>query len=94
MIKPSTGIPLKNSNRTKALNIFNKNEELEPWFGIEHEYFIIDPKTNLPLGFTHGLVPSSQGIYYCGVGLMLFHDDMSFFLYFSRHKDSYVHDVY
>ena len=66
-------IPLENSNRQQALEIFTKHKDVEPWFGIEQEYFIVDPKTKYPLGFdigqTHGLVsPEPQGKYYCGVG--------------------------
>jgi glutamine synthetase len=58
--------PLKNSNRNKALEIFGKFEDQEPWFGLEQEYFIIDPKTNLPLGFNCN--SKKQGNYYCGIG--------------------------
>lgn len=65
-------VPLKNSNRTKALDIFKKFKDQEPWFGLEQEYFIIDPKTNLPLGFDPDPNSNSnskkQGKYYCGVG--------------------------
>ena len=64
---------LENSTRHYANTIFNKYKEVEPWFGLEQEYFIIDPKTKYPLGFTisqeHGLVsPEPQGKYYCSVG--------------------------
>jgi glutamine synthetase len=38
------------------------------WFGFEQEYFLIDPATNLPLGFPHNGYPAPQGPYYCGVG--------------------------
>ncbi len=38
------------------------------WFGFEQEYFLIDPATNLPLGFPQGGYPAPQGPYYCGVG--------------------------
>jgi glutamine synthetase len=38
------------------------------WFGFEQEYFLIDPETNLPLGFPAGGYPAPQGPYYCGVG--------------------------
>jgi glutamine synthetase len=60
--------PLKNSNRTKALNIFDKFKDQEPWFGLEQEYFIVDYKTNLPLGFNSSSNPEAHGKYYCGVG--------------------------
>ena len=59
---------LSNSNRNFALEKFNKIKEQEPWFGLEQEYFIINPETNLPFGFTNNTNPKPQGDYYCGVG--------------------------
>lgn len=59
--------PLSNNHREKANKLFSQLESQEPWFGLEQEYFIIDRKTNLPLGFPlagHG-VPLPQGPYYC-----------------------------
>lgn len=56
---------LLTNNREQANYIFNKKLEEEPWFGIEQEYFIIDPKTNKPLGFDEN---KKQGQYYCSVG--------------------------
>lgn len=42
------------------------------WFGFEQEYFLWDPKTDLPLGFPKGFPdkahPLPQGPYYCSVG--------------------------
>jgi glutamine synthetase len=38
------------------------------WFGFEQEYFIMDTKTGLPLGFPVGGYPGPQGLYYCSVG--------------------------
>ncbi len=38
------------------------------WFGFEQEYFIMDRKTLLPLGFPVGGYPAPQGMYYCSVG--------------------------
>ena len=38
------------------------------WFGFEQEYFIMDVKTELPLGFPRGGYPKPQGMYYCSVG--------------------------
>lgn len=38
------------------------------WFGFEQEYFIMDTKTQLPLGFPVGGYPGPQGMYYCSVG--------------------------
>lgn len=60
--------PLKNSSRTNAMKIFEKFEKEEPWFGLEQEYFIIEPKTGLPLGFSTNSNPEPQGKYYCSVG--------------------------
>jgi len=38
------------------------------WFGLEQEYFIVDPETKLPIGFPVGGWPAPQGPYYCSVG--------------------------
>jgi glutamine synthetase len=38
------------------------------WFGFEQEYFLWDPRTNLPPGFPPGGYPPPQGPYYCSVG--------------------------
>ena len=38
------------------------------WFGFEQEYFIMDTRTELPLGFPLGGYPGPQGLYYCSVG--------------------------
>jgi glutamine synthetase len=65
-----------------ALQIFQHtivNESIS-WFGLEQEYFIVDPITHLPIGFgemkvsgksvkLHQMEPElKQGPYYCGVG--------------------------
>ncbi len=59
---------LENSNRQFALDIFEKYPGEEPWFGLEQEYFIVNPKTNLPIGFEPNSNPEPQGKYYCGIG--------------------------
>ncbi len=66
-------VPLENSTRHLAVKVFDSHTDVEPWFGIEQEYFIIDPKTKYPLGFNfsndHVLQePEAQGKYYCSVG--------------------------
>ena len=38
------------------------------WFGFEQEYFLMDSRTQLPLGFPIGGYPGPQGLYYCSVG--------------------------
>tara|TARA_R110002049_G_scaffold307720_2_gene509219 strand:- start:52079 stop:53098 length:1020 start_codon:yes stop_codon:yes gene_type:complete len=44
------------------------DEDDDFWFGFEQEYFIMDVKTELPLGFPRGGYPKPQGMYYCSVG--------------------------
>lgn len=56
---------LKTNNRYNANEIFNTKLDAEPWFGMEQEYFIIDPITNKPLGYNEN---KTQGQYYCSVG--------------------------
>lgn len=63
----SANVPLKTNHRSNACVIFNKKLHEEPWFGLEQEYFLMDPKTMLPLGFPCGL-DACQGQYYCSVG--------------------------
>jgi len=60
-----SGSPLPDNQRIVADNIFKQNVHEEPWFGLEQEYFFIDPKTNVPLGFEKD---GKQGQYYCSVG--------------------------
>ena len=57
--------PLGNNHRQWANEIFNKGLDEEPWFGLEQEYFLIDPRTNLPLGFGE---EKTQGQFYCSAG--------------------------
>jgi len=61
--------PLKTNNRYNANNIFNKKLEEYPWYGLEQEYFIIDPNVNKPLGFPQFGNPEEQGPYYCSIGV-------------------------
>lgn len=59
------GEPLKNNHRKWAKEIFDRSPEEEPWFGLEQEYFLIDPKTGNPLGYDEN---KEQGQFYCSVG--------------------------
>jgi len=61
------GTPAINNNRKIANDVFNKYKNEIPWFGLEQEYFMIDSKTNLPLGFPDDN-NIGQGQYYCSVG--------------------------
>jgi len=62
------GSPLKNNHRIWANEQFNKALDQKPWFGLEQEYFLINPKTNRPLGFPEMGNPNPQGQYYCSAG--------------------------
>lgn len=62
------GTPLENNHRVLANQLFNQALDEEPWFGLEQEYFLIDNKTNKPLGFPMDGMPKEQGQYYCSVG--------------------------
>jgi glutamine synthetase len=62
------GNPTKTNNRDYAVSLFNLKLDEEPWFGLEQEYFIMDPKTGKPLGFDTSGNAKPQGNYYCGVG--------------------------
>ena len=58
--------PHQTNRRHWANDIFNKNLDAEPWFGIEQEYFLMDKDTGKPLGWYEGMPP--QGQYYCSNG--------------------------
>ena len=61
-------IPHQNNTRHISNYIFKKYYHERPWFGIEQEFFIINPNTKIPLGmFPNGETPP-QADYYCGVG--------------------------
>lgn len=71
------GKPTESNNRHNANVIFQKKLELEPWYGIEQEYFIMAPNftqdSTVPLAFSLESNPDPQdrkggGRYYCGVG--------------------------
>ena len=58
--------------RHQLERLFNQNQVsiLEPWFGFEQEFFILDKRTNQILGFNHSTTPlPPQAPYYCGVQL-------------------------
>ena len=62
------GSPLTDNNRYWANYIFNKAPQQEPWYGLEQEYFLINPSTQKPIGFPLDALPNAQGQYYCSVG--------------------------
>jgi len=60
------GLPHPTNHRYGAKQIFDKKLELEPWYGLEQEYFLIDKNTEKPYGQYEE--PIVQGQYYCSVG--------------------------
>jgi glutamine synthetase len=58
------GTPHKSNSRA----LIDDDLDNDFWFGFEQEYFIMDKKTHLPLGFPVGGYPGPQGMYYCSVG--------------------------
>jgi glutamine synthetase len=46
------GTPLENNHRVNAKEIFDKHLEEKPWFGLEQEYFLVNPINSYPIGFT------------------------------------------
>jgi glutamine synthetase len=64
--KDNKNMPTNSNRRILAREVFLKNTGMEPWFGLEQEYFIIN-KNGQPPFFQSGY-PKSQGDYYCGVG--------------------------
>jgi len=53
------------TNRRAKLEGYESDNDF--WFGIEQEYFLIDPATDKPLGFNSN---HKQGQYYCSVGAL------------------------
>lgn len=47
-------------NRKECKEIMDYYAHLEPWFGMEQEYVLFDPKTNKPLGWPLHGEPESQ----------------------------------
>jgi len=60
------GQPHPTNHRLGAKQIFDKNLGLEPWYGLEQEYFLMDRFTMKPYGYYEE--PIVQGQYYCSVG--------------------------
>jgi glutamine synthetase len=59
------GSPHPTNFRDSADKNFNIWKDSKPWFGLEQEYFIMDPKTDKPLGYQE---EDTQGRFYCSVG--------------------------
>jgi glutamine synthetase len=63
----SNGEPALSNHRHWAKEIFDKDLEQQPWYGIEQEFFILD-RNRRPLTCWDGLEGKKQGQYYCSVG--------------------------
>lgn len=59
--------PIATNTRHRCANVLTYHNDYQPMFGAEQEFFMIDHKTQKPLGF-HSEVTPAQGQYYCGVG--------------------------
>ena len=70
------GKPTPNNTRIQATEIFNKNLDLKPWYGIEQEFYLMrsnrdnpSEKSTTPLGWPNtDTFPAKQGQYYCSIG--------------------------
>ena len=63
------GNPHPTNSRYPANRLFAQNPDKKPLYGMEQEYFLINPKTKKPLGFpSDGRRPPPQGQYYCSNG--------------------------
>jgi glutamine synthetase len=58
-------VPHETNTRAMANSIFEKHLHLEPWYGMEQEYFFIEPSTGKPVGYDED---GKQGAHYCGIG--------------------------
>lgn len=59
--------PAKANNRNPCAEAMECICDLEPWWGIEQEYTLLDVDRR-PYGWPHAGFPAPQGPYYCGVG--------------------------
>jgi glutamine synthetase len=61
------GDPHETNTRFYADKSFNEKLDSKPWFGLEQEYFMLNPQSLAPLQFDEKK-QSPQGRYYCSVG--------------------------
>jgi glutamine synthetase len=63
--------PARANFRQLAHKIMKEAEHEEPWFGVEQEYYLMEPElaiTKRPLGWPKKGTPTPQGDYYCSAG--------------------------
>ncbi len=60
--------PHPTNTRAAARAALEMYSSMDPWFGMEQEYTMLDPVTGWPAGFPENGYPRPQGPYYCGVG--------------------------
>ena len=68
------GEPLESNTRVNAFNIFEKVKDQEILFGLEQEYYIVDPKTQLPASHVFKEIVNTreminQDYHYCYAGI-------------------------
>jgi glutamine synthetase len=63
--------PARANFRYLASKVMKETEHEDPWFGVEQEYFLLNPEltiTKRPLGWPERGLPTPQGDYYCSAG--------------------------